>query len=105
MKLARKISMLDRLVSDLKADVRDPFEHLDTRELAALRDYQSNTEPMQQYIDVMDGKNPTAALLNSVGLNADCTEMEAREAYERELVSFGKWYKRRVILKGIRTNA
>lgn len=94
--------MLDRIVSDLKTDNRDPFEQLDSRELAALRDYQRSNSPEQQWSDLMDGKNPTAALLESVGLDADCTEMEAYDAYQRELDSFNKWSARRAFLKGIR---
>lgn len=99
MKLASKIPMLNRIVSDLKADKRDPFEHLTLRERNALADYQRFKSPEQQYVDAMAGNNPNVALMESVGIKADCTETEAREAYELELASFDNWFKRRNLMR------
>lgn len=102
MKFAGKIAMLDRLVAELKAERVNPYANLTPLERETVEAYKRNTLPLQQWIDAMEGTSPVASLHQGIGLRADCTEPEARTAYEKELAFFNQRYSRRQALQRIR---
>lgn len=99
MKISRKIDLVKQAVMEVRASIPpDPLAHLTEKERCAIEQYRKLVDPINQYLDATTGNNP-AALFDESPITQSMSDLEAQEAYERELNKFNRWFNRRQIIR------
>lgn len=96
MSLEKQISFVKKAIESVKSNIPpDPLAGLTNRQRAFVNRYRKETTPERQWLDYLNNMATPEALIQRVGLPSDCTEIQAQEAYHREIESFNTYYLRR----------
>lgn len=101
MKLGRKITILDRLVSELKAPQVDPLSSLTAYEREVVDSYWRNTGPAQAYEEATNGTSPISSLYCQSKLPVSIGVKEAQQSYDDARIKLCGAWKRRRKMKGL----
>jgi len=94
--ISKNLLVLDRAIEAIKRDLPpDPLMGLPPKQNALVKRYRESTDPLDQWLNILNEVPTPEVLLVQAGLDTECTEIESQIAYQREFEKFNSWYSRR----------